>query len=84
MVDAVILIVLPLGTTSRGSDFDTELARSTCLTFLQAQVKAIMGQDLSLEQLGLPTSVRQQRSPMKVEVTPNSLVIFPFSIARGR
>ena len=72
-----------VGTTSRGSSFDMELARSTCLTFLQAQVKAIMGQDLPLEQLGLATSVDGGQSAMRVELTPDTLTIFPFSIVRG-
>lgn len=68
---------------SRGSDFDPEAARSTCLAFLQAQVKAVMGQDPSLEQLGLATSVHGQKNTMKVEVTAESLTIFPFTITRG-
>ncbi|XP_070191391.1 midasin-like isoform X1 [Littorina saxatilis] len=78
----VFLDSLGAGTTSRGSDFDTELARSTCLTFLQAQVKGTTGHDLSMEQLGIPVGVGKQRTSLNVELTKDSLAIFPFSISR--
>ena len=72
------------GTTSRGSDFDSEAARTACLTFLQTQVKDITGHFFSLETLGLQTCVSKGGSEMKVELTQDFLTIFPFSITRGK
>ncbi|KAK7492084.1 hypothetical protein BaRGS_00016748 [Batillaria attramentaria] len=79
----VFLDSLGAGVTSRGSEFDAQLARLTCLTFLQQQVKAITGCDLPLEKVGLQIgSAGEGQSSFTVKLLPDSLTIFPFSIPR--
>ena len=67
------------------SGMSSAATKSACLRFLLKQVVNLTGQQWDVHSLGLPTSHNECAvSKQPVVVTSDSLVIWPFSVPRGK